>query len=325
MVASSAVIQSPVIGIQTVTAGINNPITLQCTTNLSSPTWQTLGAFSGSTNLSFTNLPAVFVRGVCSNLTASVTLAWPASADPSVVGYKLYYGVASGAYTQTLDVGPATTATISNLIAGTRYYFAATAYNASGVESPFSNETTGAFQVGFSLNITGISSLGGTKWLTVTQTVTTTAAVPTPLVITKNVSSGITNLITLQFATNLSSPTWQTLGAFSGSTNLSFTNLPAVFIRGVCSNLTTSAVLAWQPSTDPTVAGYKLYYGVASHTYTHAIDVGQATTATISNLAVGTTYYFAATAYDSSGVESPFSNEASGAFQSSFSLTIGSP
>ena len=72
-----------------------------------------------------------------------------------------------------------------------------------------------------------------------------------------------------------------------------------------------SVTLAWNQSADPTVAGYKAYYGVASHTYTNNIDVGNATSATISGLIPGTTYYFAATTYSALGVESPFSSEVS--------------
>jgi hypothetical protein len=323
MVASAAVVQSPLIAIQNAMSGVNNAVTLQYKTNLSLPTWQTLGTFSGSTNLSFANPPAVFIRGVCTNPTVSVTLTWPASADPSVTGYKVYYGVASGTYTNALNVGPATTATVSNLSAGTRYYFAATAYNSSGVESLYSIETNAAFQAQFSLGIAGIHQMGGATQMTVTQAAANAVAIPLPLVITKTVTATIGNPITLQFATNLLSPTWQPLGTFSGSTNLSFTNLPAVFIRGVCTNLTASAALAWQPSSDPTVMGYQLYYGTASRTYTGTVNVGPATTATVSNLTNGTTYYFAVTAYNSSGVQSPFSNEASGAFQADFSLAIG--
>jgi len=175
------------------------------------------------------------------------------------------------------------------------------------------------------LKIVRIGLLSSTILLSMKPTVASATVTPSSMVITEKVTAGITNRITLQFTTNLSSSTWQAIGVFSGSTNLSFTNLPTVFIRGICSNLTATATLAWQPSTGPTVVGYKLHYGVASRTYTNAVDVGQLTMATISNLVPSTTYYFAATAYDSSGTESPYSNEASSAFQPSFSLAIGSP
>jgi fibronectin type 3 domain-containing protein len=71
-----------------------------------------------------------------------------------------------------------------------------------------------------------------------------------------------------------------------------------------------NVVLTWNPSTDPNVAGYKIYSGTASQNYTNVVVVGNATNATISGLAYGTTYYFAATTYDDSGNESPYSNEA---------------
>jgi hypothetical protein len=74
---------------------------------------------------------------------------------------------------------------------------------------------------------------------------------------------------------------------------------------------TGSVTLAWNPSTDPIVAGYNVYYGGASGTYTNEICAGNATNVTISGLIQGTTYYFAATTYASSGVESPFSSEVS--------------
>jgi hypothetical protein len=71
-----------------------------------------------------------------------------------------------------------------------------------------------------------------------------------------------------------------------------------------------SVVLTWSPSTDPDVVGYKIYSGTVSQNYTNVVVVGNATNATISGLAYGTTYYFAATTYDDSGNESPYSNEA---------------
>ena len=195
--------------------------------------------------------------------------------------------------------------------------------NKDGTESPYSNETNAAFQPNFALVLSGFNRAGGTASFSVSQAAANAVAIPPSItVITRKITAAIGNPITLQFTTNLSSPNWRVLGTFSGTTNVSFTNLPAVFIRGFCTNLMTSATLTWQPSSDPSVAGYKLYYGTASHNYAAALDTGASTTATVSNLTAGATYYFAVTAYNSSGEESPFSNEASGAFQVPFSLTI---
>lgn len=67
--------------------------------------------------------------------------------------------------------------------------------------------------------------------------------------------------------------------------------------------------LAWDPSTDPTVVGYRIYYGVGSRDYSSYTDVGNVTTATVTGLSVDVTYYFAATAFNPDGLESDFSNE----------------
>lgn len=72
----------------------------------------------------------------------SVTLAWDASPDSIVEGYRVYWGGASGSYTNSATVGNVTNATIANLVKGAKYYFAATAYATSGDESLFSNEAT---------------------------------------------------------------------------------------------------------------------------------------------------------------------------------------
>jgi hypothetical protein len=72
----------------------------------------------------------------------SVTLAWNPDTDPTVVGYRLHDGTSSGNYSQTIEVGNTTTATVSNLTAGRRYYFTVTAYNAAGLESLPSNQVS---------------------------------------------------------------------------------------------------------------------------------------------------------------------------------------
>src|SRR6516165_5355750 len=68
-----------------------------------------------------------------SAFAANLTLAWDPSTDPTVVGYDVYYGGASGVYTNMIDVGTNTTVTISNLVPGATYYFAATTYTARGL------------------------------------------------------------------------------------------------------------------------------------------------------------------------------------------------
>jgi hypothetical protein len=70
----------------------------------------------------------------------SVTLAWDASSDTSIAGYKLRYGTSSGNPSQTIDVGKTTTQTVSNLNDATTYFFTVTAYNTAALESQPSNE-----------------------------------------------------------------------------------------------------------------------------------------------------------------------------------------
>ena len=72
----------------------------------------------------------------------SVTLAWDANPEPDVIGYRVRFGTATGNYTETVDAGNATTATLPNLTAGTKYFIVATAYNAAGLESLPSAEIT---------------------------------------------------------------------------------------------------------------------------------------------------------------------------------------
>ena len=75
-----------------------------------------------------------------SALAATVNLAWNASTGSNIAGYKLYYGTSSGNYSYDVTVGQQTSCSISGLKEGRRYYFAATAYNTSDVESDYSKE-----------------------------------------------------------------------------------------------------------------------------------------------------------------------------------------
>lgn len=68
--------------------------------------------------------------------------------------------------------------------------------------------------------------------------------------------------------------------------------------------------LSWDSNTEPDLAGYRLYYGASSRSYSRSIDVGKVTIYTISGLEPGT-YFFAVTAYNTAHLESGFSNEVS--------------
>lgn len=69
--------------------------------------------------------------------------------------------------------------------------------------------------------------------------------------------------------------------------------------------------LAWNANSEPSVAGYRVYYGTASRVYSAVIDVGNWTSCVISGLQEGITYFFTATAYDSEGSESSYAAEVS--------------
>jgi hypothetical protein len=125
-------------------------------------TWTSLGAgtsyyvqtstnlvtWTSPTNTAATNVNLSYVESMrgfrvwASNAPPqTATLSWnPSVPASSVAGYYLYYGSASGNYTNRIDVGLNTTGIANNLPAGGTFYFVTTAYNSAGVESGYSNE-----------------------------------------------------------------------------------------------------------------------------------------------------------------------------------------
>ena len=68
-----------------------------------------------------------------------VRLAWDASPSPDVVGYRIHFGTNAGNYSFVTNVGLVRTQTVVVPHTG-RWFFAATAVDANGMESPFSNQ-----------------------------------------------------------------------------------------------------------------------------------------------------------------------------------------
>jgi len=146
--------------------------------------------------LSVAVLAAALMCSHCAAQMSSIVLAWNSDADPTVAGFRVHYGASSGQYTQTDDVGNATTATISGLSAGETYYFVVTAYNAAGDESAPSNEIS--------------STTPGIAFTSVPGAQTVTASL--------NGSAIVPNLVSLTTATDEAAITGLTQAPLAGAT-----------------------------------------------------------------------------------------------------------
>lgn len=82
-----------------------------------------------------------FTASAMVNSNQTISLSWNAETDPTVIGYRVYYGGISRTYTNSfvvpLDPNPGTV--VSNLVAGDVYYFSVTAFSDSA-ESDYSDE-----------------------------------------------------------------------------------------------------------------------------------------------------------------------------------------
>ncbi len=88
--------------------------------------------------LFFVFFSVVFVSSIVH--AGEVTLAWDPNTETDLAGYRIHYGSASRNYDQAMEVGDNTSCTVSGLVEGRTYYFAATAVNREDIESDFSNE-----------------------------------------------------------------------------------------------------------------------------------------------------------------------------------------
>jgi len=264
---------------------------------------------------------------------SSGTLTWDPSPDIAIAGYHLYEGVASGTYTNVLDVGKVTMATVSNLVNGVTYFFVVTAYDTNGTESGFSDE------VNYTVPLLTITPPKLVMTLPLNGAV---YSPPATINFAARVFPSGHTINQVQFyngaallGVSTSPPygfSWQNVGvgtyslstwvvydssrvATSGVVTVSVAIPPPsglVFAADSGTNGSPlSGTLTWKPSPDPAIAGYNLYEGVTSANYTNTIDVGNATSATVSNLVNGVTYFFAVTAYAPNRQESGFSDEVS--------------
>jgi hypothetical protein len=119
----------------------------------------------------------VFIPPVVQSASAnSATLQWAANSESDLAGYKVYQGTTAGSYGPAIDAGNGTTYIASNLQPGLTYYFAVTAHDTSGNESPPSDEVS-RYIVDSSLDVTppSISLTSPASGATLSDPVTITA------------------------------------------------------------------------------------------------------------------------------------------------------
>lgn len=74
-----------------------------------------------------------------------------------------------------------------------------------------------------------------------------------------------------------------------------------------------AATLEWDANSETNLAGYKVYVGAASRSYSTNWTTTN-TTFTVTNVPVNGSNFFAVTAFDTGGLESEYSDEVSGVF-----------
>jgi Fibronectin type III domain len=77
--------------------------------------------------------------------TGTVTLSWSANSESDLAGYRIYFGTSSGEYNapgSPAIIGNLTSYTVAGLQRNTTYFFALSAYDSAGNESPLSVEVS---------------------------------------------------------------------------------------------------------------------------------------------------------------------------------------
>ncbi len=100
----------------------------------------------------------------------NVTLGWDANMNPVVAGYDIYFWIKGGVSTNKVLAGNTTSVTISNLVAGATYCFAAATLDVFGLESPLSHEIS--FTMPLPPTVSIVTPTWNQQWTNGTFTVT---------------------------------------------------------------------------------------------------------------------------------------------------------
>src|SRR5439155_12912194 len=92
-----------------------------------------------------------------------VELTWTPSSSAGVLAYNVHYGTASGSYTSSILFSNVADVAIPGLNEGATYYFAVSAIDANGNESPLSSEAVYVVPVAGSLTLQARAAATGSR------------------------------------------------------------------------------------------------------------------------------------------------------------------
>ncbi len=192
-------------------------------------------------------------------IAGTASLAWDPGSDADLAGYRVYYGTSPGSYTQSVDVGNVTQATISGLTDCTTYYFGVKAYDTAANESTsYSNQVQGWSRPVLTSSTPSSAEAGRTLSLTIAGTNFPSGA--TALFS----NAGITvNSTTVNACGQLTVNVTVASGATPGLSNLDVTDLDGVFGTGTAIFTVMAAVAPTVASTTPLDGATGVTVGVA--------------------------------------------------------------
>jgi RHS repeat-associated protein len=264
-----------------------------------------------------------------------VNLIWTASSESDLAGYRVYQSLDNGATwdaSTNIAGGSVTTYFVSGLTNGVTYRFAVTAVDASGNESPKSNEVnampmkpqtepdttapgapTGLNgKAGDSVAVlnwaaNSESDLTGYRVYTSTDNGTTwnsgTNAVGRS--VTSHTVNGLTNGVSYFFVVTAmdasGNESARSVGVSATPQAPPVGTRPAAprGITGKSGN--TLVTLSWMANSEADLAGYEIDYASDNGTWTNGPKLGKVTEAAVTGLSNGTAYTFTVTAFNTVG------------------------
>jgi hypothetical protein len=285
-----------------------------------------------------TNTASVSVLPVAGTGTLSLSVSWPSAQVAAAAIQATLTPPTGSAITLAFSAPSGGTATYSNASLNNGYYTltlqlmdgSAMVMGAVDVVRIVKGQTTSG-----TITFSAVNTAKGSVTVNITPqmlnpiTVTTTGQLATtgigvPMTVAATVPGGTGNVTDVWYLNGASIGTGASITLNAAASPLavgiyrldvtSFTTdgMRAGSATATFTVATTDTVnLAWSTNTETNIAGYKLYMGTASGVYGTPTDKGNVTTTSVANLTSGATYYFALTAYNTTGQESAKSAEIS--------------